>query len=838
MSLRLAIRSALCAAVVSLVAVAAAEPFDLANPQSGAAAIRIAQDASEMTRASAKELEDVIEAMCGARPKEVSQDMNGRMVIVGTAAQFPNAPRVAELNGKGPEAFLLHSTTRRLYVIGSTDLAVQDGIFTLLHQLGCRWFFPHQAWTVIPRKRRIRIEISTVQSPDYYYRRIWYGWGPRTDRLREDYQAWQRHNRQLGWFQVDCGHAYERFCPHTLAEEHPEYFALVDGKRGGNQLCTTNPDVIRMAKEYALAAFEKDLDRNMISIEPNDGGGFCECDRCEAVGTISDRVFLLANQVAETLAARFPGKYVGLYAYHLHTEPPSFRLHPNVYVQLTNGFRQTKMTFEEEIAAWAEKAEAFGIYDYFSVFPWDWDLPGKARANNLQYLRTNLPLYRRLGATTFDAESSCNWGPNGLGYYLAAQLMWDVDADADRLIDDFYEKAFREAAGPVRRFYERWQEGNELSERTLALSLRDLDQARRLTANRGVQERLDHLMMYLHFLRLRREFAIAKEPEQILALGPELIRFSRRIMDTGLIHTYPMLFSSWFDHLFKKLTDLENVTEEMLQAWKTDSTDIPTHSEVRELFEEDLKRYRHFPAVDVVPAKWSKDLVPVRAAASEALFALLGQREESPLFCEKGVYFFPAEAGESLSIPFIPYPGHTLQVHYTLTDAKTGEVIQEGDINRPKDQPGRIRLRIPRDGLYALDPGTDYWKAGRLEFPHRPLSVEASRNKAFMLWLPRLDEPLCFFVPRGTRAFVLRLHAAGTSSSDIRIYGPDGQLLSDEKNLPSGWDISVTVPEGADGKIWAFSLKSLRSTIQLLGVPPYVARRPDELIVPREALGQ
>ena len=94
----------------------------------------------------------------------------------------------------------------------------------------------------------------------------------------------------------------------------------------------------------------------MVSVEPNDGGGHCECDECKAVGTISDRVFLLANQVAEAVAARFPDKYVGLLAYAQHAEPPSFELHPNVYVQLTTSMRRTEMTWEEQIAGFSEKA--------------------------------------------------------------------------------------------------------------------------------------------------------------------------------------------------------------------------------------------------------------------------------------------------------------------------------------------------------------------------------------------------------------------------------------------------------------------------------------------------
>ncbi len=851
-------------------AAVASEPFTIADPDSGAAHVVIAPTASEITRKYSQVLAQVIEQMCGSLPAVTTGVPAQRAIVVGTSGEFPDSPRVDELKGENPEAFVLHSTADRLYVIGNSDVGAQQGIFTLLRQLGCRWFFPHEAWTVIPERDTLQIDVSAIDSPDYDYRYIWYAYGSHTEKLHSDLQAWYRHNRQRGWFNTATGHAYAGFVPRSLFEDHPEYFALVDGKRGGNQICTTNPEVIQLAIDYALNAFERDIDNPeaiMVSMEPNDGGGFCEGERCVAVGTISDRVFLFANQVAEAVTRRFPDKYVGLLAYAHHAEPPSFKLHPNVYVQLTTGMRRTEMTFEEQIAGFSDKAGNFGIYDYFSIYQWDWGLPGKARAGDLDYLRTMIPYYHSLGATTYVPESNINWGANGLGYYLAAQLFWDAEADADAIIDDFYDKALGEAAGPVRRFYERWNrrndrpELNEVNERTLVLSYRDLDSARKVAATPDIETRLDHLMMYLHWLRLRWEFERERDPAVILTRGHELVQFSRRIMDTGLIHTYAVLHSwDWFDmagidHGFRKLTELESVTDEMVEAWKTERTDIPVHAEVARLFDEGLGAYGGLTAVDVMPTEWSRDLVRVDVGPSDALLALLRNREESPLFCERATYFFPAEAGESVVLPFDPYPGHTLDVGWTLKDVVTGAVVLEDSINKQRNESARIQLRIPRPGLYMLDPGTSYLKGGRLEFGSRPAVAEASRSSEFTLLRPRISEPLYFFVPRGTESFVLRVHSAGSFESDIRIYGPDGQIVSDNAGLVSGrdlagrdtagrghtpltfgHDISVIVPAGADNRIWAFCLNSVRSTVKLLGIPPYVAERPDELLVPREAV--
>jgi hypothetical protein len=52
----------------------------------------------------------------------------------------------------------------------------------------------------------------------------------------------------------------------------------------------------------------------------------------------------------------------------------------------------------------------------------------------------------------------------------------------------------------------------------------------------------------------------------------------------------------------------------------------------------------------------------------------------------------------------------------------------------------------------------------------------------------------------------------------------------------SGDQISIIVPEKSDGQIWSMSLTSLRNTVELYDIPPFLARHPSELLVPQEAI--
>src|SRR4029079_16711286 len=83
-------------------------------------------------------------------------------------------------------------------------------------------------------------------------------------------------------------------------------------------------------------------------------------------------------------------------------------------------------TLNDLLAGWQKQGATLGIREYYSVNTWDRDLPGKARGGTPAYLARTIPEFHAKGARFLSAESSDNWGPNGLGYYLAARLMWDV----------------------------------------------------------------------------------------------------------------------------------------------------------------------------------------------------------------------------------------------------------------------------------------------------------------------------------------------------------------------------------------------------------------------------
>ena len=102
------------------------------------------------------------------------------------------------------------------------------------------------------------------------------------------------------------------------------------------------------------------------------------------------------------------------------------RVQPRVVINVATAFIKGDYTVDQLLDGWQKQGATVGIREYYSVHPWDRDLPGKSHGADLKYLQTTIPHFHDKGARFVSAESSDNWGPNGLGYYLAARMLWDV----------------------------------------------------------------------------------------------------------------------------------------------------------------------------------------------------------------------------------------------------------------------------------------------------------------------------------------------------------------------------------------------------------------------------
>lgn len=762
---------------------------------------------------SVAELQRYIWRMSRTPVSIVVDNAPGTVLSVGCTSALKDAGLEQSLAGLGPEGFIIRTRDRGVFLAGATDLGTQNAIYTFLELLGCRWFAPGAAWEVVPHKRSISIgPIDLRQKPTFQGRLLWYAWGSRLpQKAQMEVQEWHRRNKQIGAWHGTIGHAYAQIAnPNEHFAEHMEWFPMIDGKRvPRGQLCTSNPEVVKRAIEYARMYFRNNPDATVVSLSPNDGGGYCECPKCEALGSISDRTLIFANQVADAIRDEFPGKYVAFYAYYLNAPPPTVDGRDNVIVYIATRFITGGYTFEQLVEGWSKHVKHLGIRDYYSVLPWNWGLP----VNQVKEIQRGLKYYRDHGVIAISAESEDNWAPQGQNYYVAAKLMWDVDADLDAILDDYYEKCWGRAAEPMRRYYDLWADGRVTNE-TLARALADLDDATRLEPAGAVRRRIDLLKLYLHHVIIYRRYnAVPPGDENALReAARRLVEFDWRIIPYDLIDAIPFVDVYIRNELHKKLPD---ITDEEIDSWK--SNRLISRREIDELFAQDRAKIQ---PLGVVRRVWGENLKPVSVKAVST-----------------GAPAEPMYRGENRFLIYAPAGSMKMEVQAGLIRERSAELVLLDRANRQiakataePTEVSTISFDLPGPGLYRLETHCG-GSAVRIDFGRLPQALVATESKQAHIINGATN--LYFWVPPGTRAF-----GVGLSTSDrwgrLIVRNPKGDIRLDRAgNFALAEEFRVDVPAGEDGRIWSLGITECEdSDLYLIGVPPYLSQKPDAVLVP------
>jgi hypothetical protein len=162
--------------------------------------------------------------------------------------------------------------------------------------------------------------------------------------------------------------------------------------------------------------------------------------------------------------------------------------------------------------------------------------------------------------------------------------------------------------------------------------------------------------------------------------------------------------------------------------------------------------------------------------------------------------------------------------------SETGEretLVLEDHSVPPDGQPHSVTLKVKQPGLYKLvaEDGSDM----SLIKPSSaiPWTVKSSNDEPMNHFYG--DWTLYFYVPKGTRT--VGLFGGGRGEVCDSAGHPVFSLNDRARNF-----YGVPVPEGEDGKLW--QIRRGYGSIQLLTVPPYLARTAAELLLPAEVVAK
>ena len=417
----------------------------------------IPEKADETTKKAAHWLVTYVEKATGVSLPLVTEDQGfrGPIVSIGQTVALHQADLPARdlkwdgcrLVVKSDKLFLFGKDEPLIDTYGPEGTA-RAVVRFLQDSVGIRWLAPTPQGEFVPKKNEVGVpsDLDETVVPAFAYSHCIRPFGAGTPgSLANNFRVAVRV-KSYG------GHSYPTWLPASrYFKEHPEYFAVIDGKRTeGSHLCSTNPDVRRIL----LAGIQKDFDSgyDWVQLGQEDGYKPCECPQCEAMDNYDgtpehpcERVLLLHKWIADECAKSHPNKIV-----HLLVYPPTVwpskkfdKWRGNVVAELCN---QTP----EVIEAWKGKVRAFTGYVYWGdvTLPMGMGIhatPAEV-AERVRFFHEN----DFLGLFQFP---DTNWGLAGPAWYALGKLMGDPYLDYRALQHEYCLGLYGAAAETMNQFY-------------------------------------------------------------------------------------------------------------------------------------------------------------------------------------------------------------------------------------------------------------------------------------------------------------------------------------------------------------------------------------------------
>lgn len=438
-------------------------------------------------KAEALRLKDYINKISGANLPVVADDkpVDGTVIHIGPTKHLKKLG--VDLDSLSGDSFIMRVIGSNLVLAGVDKYRVVDksaltgkkkkdpmldqtahnnkrGTFyavnTFLEDVcGVRWFMPGPMGEDILKMLSIKVpdDLDRTEAASIDFRIM-----RRSEQWRQNNKV--NNSRVLSnW----GGHTWRLLVPpKKYFKDHPEYFAMINGKRtvgteGDPLLCTANPDVLRISIQSVRDAFDGGCDMFQLGQPDNYGGKIdkygkggpaCQCEECMAIGDQSQaglgrRVYKFHCDIAREVKKSHPDKILQFLIYGpSRIIPDDFEgFDDNIIIDLCD-------PNEERLTRWTKHGVKSTVYVY------NWTTyygMGYGPKSSIKQIIDEMDRYRRYNVQgIFWCGGSNNWGLEGVQYWLAAKMQWNLNADPYKLLDDYFSRFYRNSEKPMRAFFD------------------------------------------------------------------------------------------------------------------------------------------------------------------------------------------------------------------------------------------------------------------------------------------------------------------------------------------------------------------------------------------------
>lgn len=350
-----------------------------------------------------------------------------------------------------------------------------NAVYGFLRHLGVRWFMPGELGEYVPIQKDIKfLELCELVKPEFKIRKASFMRYGNNSSIQPDI-LWSLRQGMNYPYGFDIYHGMSEITrSEKNRKEHPEYYALYNGKRATEgktpEPCLSSQGLFEENLKFIRYMFDT-YDVPAYSVWPDDGfTRMCECDKCVGKdtpergpnGKLSDYVWEYVNNIAVEIEKTHPDKYIIGGAYSTYWLPPTEikKLNSNIIVHVVNGRRRydepdddaIKYNFTKEqrlnyVKKWSDLADN-KIINFMNF-------GGAANTPNIFgediYAIKDFILGEDMWVS-HDKGALAIPGFNHLNYYISARMWWNPELDLDEFLNEYYDAFYGPAAEEMKEF--------------------------------------------------------------------------------------------------------------------------------------------------------------------------------------------------------------------------------------------------------------------------------------------------------------------------------------------------------------------------------------------------
>lgn len=444
------------------------------------------KNANEELKSAVRFLAETLQQMIGCETIEIIEEGNadkGYFISIGNTQLSENI-NIDQIENDG---YILKVKDDNLIIKGANQNGTKNGIYDFLEtKLGC--MFLRNDYDYIPEFPTIRLEnYNEVINPSitwrkqFQYEALQNNWYDKLKLNGTKAKAGFKEGVYAQWG-TWCHTQFQFVPPEKYFESHPEYFALINGKRCyqtkwhssdmQTHLCLTNEDVYEIVKAGMKSEIQKNPEALYWDFSIMDTPiKVCQCPECNRINTKyqsnSATIIMFINRLAKDLGKEFPNLMFSTLAYQDCINPPvGLEVEQNVVIKLcanpgSQGYsysiganknsKQIKLLLE----SWGKIAKNIAVWDYvvdfnhlLLPFP-NYDVQ---KANIDFYVDNNVMGVFHQGSREKGDEMA------DMRTYLLSRQMWDKDIDFEALMKKYIQLNYADASPYIEEYLETMSE--------------------------------------------------------------------------------------------------------------------------------------------------------------------------------------------------------------------------------------------------------------------------------------------------------------------------------------------------------------------------------------------